>query len=353
MGSGRNDRRLRIRRRGRHTTPSQVEKVAEVAGKAAPAMAIAGALVAVPQVQHAVAGPTAVAAAHVNQSAAAHEQGTQASLESVTSRSITTAGMAVNSLRGTAVTTAKTAAKTTAKTAATSYYTVHAGDTLSQIAGKYYHNAGDWPWLYHVNDAAIKDPNLIYTGQVLRIPADPPSSAVVDSYIPRHAKLAATVSTPAVTSSATSSSATSSSAANGDSGSGGQTVTQSGSQGSGGSSGSSGSSSSGSGSSSGGGSGTLGGTLSCSGLEQLWEEAGGNPADAFMAAEIAMAESGGNQYALSPTDDYGYWQINASNGALATFDAFGNARAAITLSQDGTNWDPWTTYTSGAYEGRC
>jgi LysM repeat protein len=329
MGSGRSERRLRIRRRGRHTTPSQVEKVAEVAGKAAPAMAIAGALVAAPQVQQAVAGPAAVAAAHVNQPVDAREQGTQASLESVASRSITAAGMAVNSLRGTAVTTAKTVAKTTVKSAATSYYTVHAGDTLSQIAGKYYHNTGDWPWLYHVNDAAIKDPNLIYTGQVLRIPADPPSSAVVDSYIPRHARPAAPVSTPAPASSATSSSA-----ASDDSGSGSQTVTESASQGGGGSS-------------------TLSGTLSCSGLEQLWEAAGGNPADALMAAEIAMAESGGNQYALSPTDDYGYWQINASNGALATFDAFGNARAAITLSQDGTNWDPWTTYTSGAYEGRC
>ena len=63
-----------------------------------------------------------------------------------------------------------------------------------------------------------------------------------------------------------------------------------------------------------------------------------------MAAEIAMAESGGNQYALSPTDDYGYWQINASNGALATFNAYGNARSAIILSDDGTNWSPWTTY---------
>jgi LysM repeat protein len=229
------------------------------------------------------------------------------------------------------------AARTTAKTAATSYYTVREGDTLSQIAGKYYHKADDWPWLYHVNDTAIKDPNLIYTGQVLRIPADPPSSAVVDSYIPRHAKPAATVSS----STANSSAATSASASD-DSGSASQaTVTQSASQGSGGSSGS------------GTGSSSTGGTLSCPGLEQLWEEAGGNTSDAFMAAEIAMAESGGNQYALSPTDDYGYWQINASNGALATFDALGNARAAVTLSQDGANWDPWTTYTSGAYAGRC
>jgi LysM repeat protein len=337
MRSGRNDRRLRIRRRGRHTTPSQVEKVADVAGKAAPAMAIAGALVAAPQFQHA-AEPAAAAAAHANQPAPGHEQGTQATLDSVASRGITAAGMAVNSLRGTAVTTAKT----TAKRAATAYYTVRAGDTLSQIAGKYYHKAGDWPWVYHVNASAIKDPNLIYSGQVLRIPADPPSSAVIDSYIPRHAKPAATTSAPTVTSSAPSSAASSD-----DSGSGSQaTVTQSASQGSGGGSGGS--------SSSGGGSGSVGGgTLSCSGLEQLWESAGGNPSDAFMAAEIAMAESGGNQYALSPTDDYGYWQINASNGALATFDAFGNARAAITLSQDGTNWDAWTTYTSGAYSGRC
>ena len=68
-----------------------------------------------------------------------------------------------------------------------------------------------------------------------------------------------------------------------------------------------------------------------------------------MAAEIAMAESGGNQYALSPTDDFGYWQINASNGSLATYNALGNARSAIILSDDGTNWSPWTTYTAGLY----
>ena len=73
-----------------------------------------------------------------------------------------------------------------------------------------------------------------------------------------------------------------------------------------------------------------------------------------MAAEIAMAESGGNQYALSPTNDYGYWQINGSHGpAQATFNPIGNAKAAIAISSDGTNWDPWTTYVSGAYQGRC
>ena len=38
MTAGHNDRRLvKIRRRGRHSTPSQVERVAVQAGKAAPA----------------------------------------------------------------------------------------------------------------------------------------------------------------------------------------------------------------------------------------------------------------------------------------------------------------------------
>jgi Lysozyme like domain len=95
------------------------------------------------------------------------------------------------------------------------------------------------------------------------------------------------------------------------------------------------------------------GSYSCSALESLWEEAGGNSADAFMAAEIATAESSGNPNAISPTDDYGLWQINASNGDLATLNPFDNAKSAIILSHDGTNWDAWTTYTSGAYNGRC
>src|ERR1700761_8160827 len=51
----RHGRKVKIMRSGRHTQPSQVEKVAEKAGKAAPVMAIsAGALVAVPH-GHAVA----------------------------------------------------------------------------------------------------------------------------------------------------------------------------------------------------------------------------------------------------------------------------------------------------------
>lgn len=95
------------------------------------------------------------------------------------------------------------------------------------------------------------------------------------------------------------------------------------------------------------------GYYSCSGLESIWESAGGNPAYAQLAASVAMAESGGNSGAISPTADYGLWQINVSWGNRATLDPLANASSAVYISQGGTNWTPWTTYTSGAYYGRC
>jgi Lysozyme like domain len=95
------------------------------------------------------------------------------------------------------------------------------------------------------------------------------------------------------------------------------------------------------------------GDYSCSALESLWVSVGGNPADEFIAAQIATAESGGNPDAISPTDDYGLWQINASHGAQATLNPTLNAEAAVSISGDGTNWSPWTTYTSGIYASEC
>jgi hypothetical protein len=100
-----------------------------------------------------------------------------------------------------------------------------------------------------------------------------------------------------------------------------------------------------------------GGTLDCPQLEALWESAGGPASAAFTAAEIAEAESGGRQYAVNVnsngTVDRGYWQINSSHGPLSTFDAYGNARAAVLISSDGADWTPWTTYDTGAYAGKC
>jgi LysM repeat protein len=229
-----------------------MEKVAGVATKAAPAVAIAGALVATaPQAQASVAlsANTATVAEQVH-----------------------------------------TTALVTTDQPATRTYTVQPGDTLSTIAQRFYGNPADWAYLYKVNSAEISNPNDIYAGEVLKIPSDPPANA------------SSSTSSTMLTTSAT----------------------------------------------------QLSGTLGCSGLEALWEDAGGSHAAAFTAAEIAVAESGGNQYALSPTDDYGYWQINASHGpAMATFNAMGNAKAAIAISDDGTDWDAWTTYVTGAYAGRC
>lgn len=50
------------------------------------------------------------------------------------------------------------------------YYTVVSGDSLSRIAKKYYGNAMDYPKLFDANREVIKDPDLIYPGQKIRIP---------------------------------------------------------------------------------------------------------------------------------------------------------------------------------------
>ena len=222
---------------GWHSAPSQVEKVAEKAGKAAPAMAIAGVLVA--------AAPQAHAA-----------EKTPAKATTVTEQQARTDAL---------VQRAQPAART---------YSVRPGDTLSSIAERYYHNSGDWTWIYAANKSQIRDPNSIYVGESLTIPYSAPASTT--SYTPRHAKSSPTATV--LTSSAS----------------------------------------------------RLSGSLGCSGLEALWEAAGGSPAEAFMAAEIAMAESGGRQYAYSPTNDYGYWQINGSHGpAQATFNPIGNAKSTL------------------------
>jgi LysM repeat protein len=235
--------------------------VAEVATKAAPAVAIAGALVATaPQAQAAV---------------------------SLSAKTTTVAEQV------------HTDALVKQSQPATRTYTVQSGDTLSSIAKRFYGTSAVWAWLWHVNSSVVHNPNSIYVGEVLKIPSDPPANAA--HYAPKHAKSSSSTSTT-LTSSTT----------------------------------------------------KLSGTLGCSGLEALWEAAGGSHAEAFIAAEIAMAESGGNQYALSPTNDYGYWQINGSHGpAMATFNPIGNAKAAIAISNDGHDWGAWTTYTSGAYAGRC
>jgi hypothetical protein len=83
------------------------------------------------------------------------------------------------------------------------------------------------------------------------------------------------------------------------------------------------------------------------------------------AVAIALAESGGETTAHNakpPDDSYGLWQINmlGSMGPARRkqlnmdrntqlFDADTNARAMMLISNNGTNWRPWSTFTNGAY----
>jgi hypothetical protein len=100
---------------------------------------------------------------------------------------------------------------------------------------------------------------------------------------------------------------------------------------------------------------SLSGTLNCTQLEELWESAGGSPSAAFLAAEVAMAESSGRQYATDDdgngTVDEGYWQVNSIHGT--TYDPLGNAEDAVRISDDGTYWKPWVTYDHGREIGQC
>jgi LysM repeat protein len=53
-------------------------------------------------------------------------------------------------------------------------YVVQAGNTLTGIAWSVYENGWLWPKIWRANRAALGDPDLIYPGQRLRIPAKPP-----------------------------------------------------------------------------------------------------------------------------------------------------------------------------------
>ncbi len=159
-------------------------KVAQAAGKAAPAVAVVGALAAAPQTAFASTSAPAAATGHAAAATQRH-QVTRAHLDAVTHPR-------------------RQAART---------YTVRTGDTLSGIAQHFYGHASDWQWLYHINQAKITDPNLIYTGQVFSAPADPPASVRNGTYQARHARAAAATSTADSQSSASQSSAGSSASA--------------------------------------------------------------------------------------------------------------------------------------------
>jgi hypothetical protein len=83
-------------------------------------------------------------------------------------------------------------------------------------------------------------------------------------------------------------------------------------------------------------------------------------ADPVTAAAIAMAETGGNPDAVGDTSitppygSVGLWQINVAAhpqyDPQALHDPNTNAAAALAISSGGTNFQPWSTFNSGAYQ---
>jgi LysM repeat protein len=65
---------------------------------------------------------------------------------------------------------ATAAPKTTKNPKAQKTYTVKSGDTLWGIAKRFYGNGAKYPTIFNANRSKIKNPNLIYPGQVLTIP---------------------------------------------------------------------------------------------------------------------------------------------------------------------------------------
>lgn len=102
---------------------------------------------------------------------------------------------------------------------------------------------------------------------------------------------------------------------------------------------------------------------SCTALEHLWITEGGSPEHALEAAAEAKAESGGRWWAshvnvgggaTGGSVDRGLWQINSYwFPALSTHVIPVNTRAAIKISGDGSNWQPWSSYDEGAEIGLC
>lgn len=88
-------------------------------------------------------------------------------------------------------------------------------------------------------------------------------------------------------------------------------------------------------------------------IRSLWTSEGGDPSKQNLAAAVAMAESSGNANASNRNSDgsidRGLWQINSIHGSLSTFNRGGNARAAIKISGNGRNWNPWVAFKKGMH----
>jgi hypothetical protein len=169
-------------------------------------------------------------------------------------------------------------------------YAVQTGDTLSEIARRFYGTPAAWYYLAKANKLTG---TIVSTGEVLKLPAalasypsaPPPPAPPVTT---------ATTTTPAPPVSAP----------------------------------------------------TGGGVLSESQIIALWEQEGGSAATAPVAGCIAEHESSGNPAAFNGVDE-GIFQIDPGNfPGDNLFNADVNVRDAVSLSDDGASWIDWSTAAS-------
>ena len=129
--------------------------MAEKASKAVPAMAVAGVLVAAPHATAAAKAPVSSAVIVEQADAGAvtglHEPARRSTVRSGGTLSAVTDALVVHH-------------------EPTRRYTVRPGDTLSSIAQRFYGHAADWRLLYQANRSVVHDPDMIFPGEVLKIP---------------------------------------------------------------------------------------------------------------------------------------------------------------------------------------
>ena len=53
------------------------------------------------------------------------------------------------------------------------------------------------------------------------------------------------------------------------------------------------------------------------------------------------------------SDGRGRQDVKLTGRDITTFSPLGNAKATAAISDDGRDWNPWTAFVTGAYQGRC
>jgi hypothetical protein len=93
--------------------------------------------------------------------------------------------------------------------------------------------------------------------------------------------------------------------------------------------------------------------LTAAEIAQVARSAGFSESAIPTAVAVALAESSGRTKAVSPTGCcHGLWQINVNVHPYTKAqmqDPAQNAAAAKKISNNGTNWKPWSAYTNGSY----